>query len=167
MPQTRPAIMAPYLSRFLKTALTNSYRPFPTWLIFRSVAGHFPDIWKEGLVRSKLKITVPSAISHAFQRSLKRSEKAAALQISDHISSNQMPPEFQSAYSKNHSTESALLRMRNDILVKMNRQRVTLLVCLELSAAFDTVDHDILLRRLEYNFGIKDQSLIWFKSSVE
>ena len=78
-----------------------------------------------------------------------------------------MPPEFQSAYSKNHSTESALLRMRNDILVKMNRQRVTLLVCLELSAAFDTVDHDILLRRLEYNFGIKDQSLLWFKSSVE
>ena len=50
MPQTRPAIMAQYLSRFLKTALTNSYRPFPTWLIFRSVAGHFPDIWKEGLV---------------------------------------------------------------------------------------------------------------------
>ena len=130
-------------------------------------SSHFPDIWKEGLVRSKLKITVPSAISHAFQRSLKRSEKAAALQISDHISSNQMPPEFQSAYSKNHSTESALLRMRNDILVKMNRQRVTLLVCLELSAAFDTVDHDILLRRLEYNFGIKDQSLLWFKSSVE
>ena len=78
-----------------------------------------------------------------------------------------MPPEFQSAYPKNHSTESALLRMRNDILVNMNKQRVTLLVFLELSAAFDTVDHDILLRRLEYKFGIKDQSLIWFKSSVE
>ena len=78
-------------------------------------SSHFPDIWKEGLVRSKLKITVPSAISHAFQRSLKRSEKVAALEISDHISSNQMPPEFQLAYRKNHSTESALLRMRNDL----------------------------------------------------
>ena len=54
--------------------------------------------------------------------------------------------------------------MRNDILVNMNKQRVTLLVFLELSPAFDTVDHDILLRRLEYKFGIKDQSLIWFRS---
>ena len=54
--------------------------------------------------------------------------------------------------------------MRNDILVSMNKQQVTLLVFLDLSAAFDTVDHDILLWRLEYKFGIKDQPLTWFKS---
>ena len=75
-----------------------------------------------------------------------------------------MFPEFQSAYCKYHSTETALLRMRNDILVSMNKQQVTLLVFLDLSAAFDTVDHDILLRRLEYKFGIKDQAVTWFKS---
>ena len=75
-----------------------------------------------------------------------------------------MFPEFQSAYRKYHSTETALLRMRNDILVSMNKQQVTLLVFLDLSAAFDTVDHDILLRRLEYKFGIKDQAVTWFKS---
>ena len=54
--------------------------------------------------------------------------------------------------------------MRNDILVSMNKQQVTLLVFLDLSAAFDTVDHDILLWHLEYKFGIKGQPLTWFKS---
>ena len=49
-------------------------------------------------------------------------------------------------------------------MVSMNKQQVTLLVVLDLSAAFDTVHHDILLRRLEYKFGIKDQAVTWFKS---
>lgn len=75
-----------------------------------------------------------------------------------------MLQEFQSVYRKNHSTETASLRMRNDILVNMNKQRVKLLVFLDLSAAFDKVDHDILLRRLEYKFGIKDQALTCVKS---
>ena len=72
--------------------------------------------------------------------------------------------EFQSANRKYHSTETALLGMHNDILVSMNKQQVTLLVFLDLRTAFDTVDHDILLRRLEHKFGIKDQAVTWFKS---
>ena len=75
-----------------------------------------------------------------------------------------MLPDFQSAYRKNHSTETALLRMRNDILGNMNKQQVTLLVFLDLSDTFDIVDHAILLQRLEYKFGIKDQVVTWFKS---
>ena len=53
-------------------------------------------------------------------------------------------PLLQSAYRKGHSTEAALLRVQNDILMNMDRQQVTLLVLLDLSAAFDTVDHGIL-----------------------
>ena len=133
-------------------------------------SGHFPDIWKEGLMGPKLKKANLDLIKTNYRPVSnlaflsKITGKAVALQISDHISSNQMHQEFQSAYRKNHSTETALLRMRNDILVNMNKQRVTLLVFLDLSAAFDTVDHDILLQRLEYKFGIRDQALTWFKS---
>ena len=58
-------------------------------------------------------------------------------------------PTLQSAYGKGHSTETALLKVQNDILMNMNWKHVTLLVLLDLSAAFDTVDHDILLARLK------------------
>ena len=81
-------------------------------------SGHFPDIWKEGLVRPKLKKVNMELMKKnywpvsnlAFLSKI--TEKAAALQISDHVPSNQMLPEFQSAYCKNNSMETALLRMR-------------------------------------------------------
>ena len=72
-----------------------------------------------------------------------------------------MYPVFQSAYRKQHSTETALLRVVNDILHNMNRQHVTLLVLLDLSSAFDTVDHYIMIRRLEMSFGIKGTAVQW------
>ena len=59
---------------------------------------------------------------------------------------NDLFPKLQSAYRKSHSTETALVKMVNDILLEMNRQHVFLFV---LNVAFDTVDHTILLRRLE------------------
>ena len=55
---------------------------------------------------------------------------------------------FQSAYQKNHSTESALLKVKNNILINMDEQKVTLLVLLDLSSAFDTVNHQVLLERV-------------------
>ena len=71
---------------------------------------------------------------------------------------------FQSAYRQNHSTETALLKGMNDILLNMNNQCVTLPILLDLSAAFDTVNHDTMLRRLEYSFGIQGKALSWFAS---
>ena len=63
-------------------------------------------------------------------------------------------PEFQSSYRQNNSTETALVKVANDILMKMNSQEMTLLVILDLSAAFDTVNHYILLTRLTEEIGI-------------
>ena len=56
------------------------------------------------------------------------------------------------------------LKVQNDILLAMDRQHVTLLVLLDLSAAFDTVDHRALLRRLEVTYGITGTALQWFRS---
>ena len=73
-------------------------------------------------------------------------------------------PANQSSYRKNYSTETALLRVKNDILLNTNKQHVTLLVLLDLSAAFDTVDHNVLLSRLHSKFGISGTALEWFRS---
>ena len=61
------------------------------------------------------------------------------------------------------ATKIALLWDTNDTLLNMKRQRVTLLVVLDLSTAFDTVDHTILLDRLHTHFGISGHAHFWFK----
>ena len=72
--------------------------------------------------------------------------------------------ELQSAYNKHYSTESALLKVKNHILLNMAAQKVTLLVLLDLNAAFDTVRHDILLDRLRSRLRVTDQAHNWFTS---
>ena len=57
-----------------------------------------------------------------------------------------------------------MLRVTNNILLNMNNQRVNFLLLLDLSAAFDTVDYDTLLHRLQFSFGIQGKVLSWFKS---
>ena len=73
-------------------------------------------------------------------------------------------PVLQSSYRSFHSTETALIKAMNDILLKMNSQLVTLLILLDLSAAFDTVDHQLLLERLSDEVGIRGTALNWFRS---
>ena len=97
----------------------------------------------------------------------KLTEMAACNQEHSHVSANNLYLSLQSSYRKGHSTETALLKIVNDILLNMNKQHVTLLVLLDLSAAFDTVDHDILIQRLTTKFGINGVVLNWFKSYLE
>ena len=66
---------------------------------------------------------------------------------------------FQSAYRKFHSTETALLRVQNDLNLAIDRKQLSALVLLDLPAAFDTIDHDILLNRLSTSFGISNSAL--------
>ena len=94
----------------------------------------------------------------------KLTERAVFNQLHEHMMANGIYSMFQSAYRQYHSTETALLRVMNDILLKMNSQRVTLLVLLDLSAAFDTVSHDVLLDRLHNDVGLRGNALNWFYS---
>ncbi len=91
-------------------------------------------------------------------------EKAVAIQLIDHLIKNKLMDTFQSAYRKFHSTETALLRVQNDILMGMDKGKVAILLLLDMSAAFDTIDHDILLQRLSDRCGIQGTVLKWFRS---
>src|SRR3954464_13522456 len=64
-----------------------------------------------------------------------------------------------SAYPKFHTAETALLRIYNDLLVSISQHKLSALVLLDLSAAFDTIDHNILLSRLTSNFGVSGSAL--------
>ena len=116
-------------------------------------------------MRPKLKKPNSDLIFKNFRPLLsKLAEKTVVHQTVDHMNYHELFPEFQSAYRLNHSTETALLRVRNDLLMNTNSQSATLLVFLDLSAAFDTNDHAILLRRLQTKFGFTGKTLAWFNS---
>lgn len=92
----------------------------------------------------------------------KLTEKVVFNQVCDHMVSNAIFSALQSSYRKFHRTETALIKVRNGILLKMNSQHVTMLILLDLSAAFDTVNHQILLERLSDEVGIRGTALDWF-----
>ena len=70
----------------------------------------------------------------------------------------------QSAYHQHFSTETSVLKVCADILKAMDKQEITCLILLDLSAVFDTIDHEILLRRLEKRFSIKGTVNKWIES---
>ncbi|CAB3985662.1 RNA-directed DNA polymerase from transposon X-element [Paramuricea clavata] len=136
-------------------------------------SGCFPDNWKlakvhPGLKKSKVEVIFDNLrpISNLSFIS-KLTERAVFNQTHDHLTAHKLYPKAQSSYRQYHSTETALLCVKNDILMNMNKQHATLLVLLDLSAAFDTVDHTILLNRLRSSFGITGCVLTWLKSYLE
>ncbi len=91
-------------------------------------------------------------------------EKVVSSQLYSFLEKNDICEDFQSGFRPYHSTETALIRVTNDLLLSSDRGCISLLVLLDLSAAFDTIDHNILLNRLENFVGISGSALAWFKS---
>ena len=92
----------------------------------------------------------------------KLSERAS-VQFTEHLTVTERHSLLQSAYKALHSTETALLKVKNDILMSMNQQHVTLLVLLDLSAAFDTIHYDKLIQRLKSDCGVTGNALSWLR----
>jgi hypothetical protein len=91
-------------------------------------------------------------------------ERLVASRFVSYIVNNNLQEVLQSAYTKFHSTETALIKVQNDILEAIDGKKCILLVLLDLSAAFDTIDHKILLSRLSSRYGVKGTALKWFES---
>src|SRR5258708_6538426 len=132
--------------------------------------GVVPKVFKHALVTPLIKNSKLDSNSMSSYRPIsnllyisKLLERCVAKQLNSYLSSNAHFEAYQSAYRSNHSTETALLRVQNDILTSIDKKEVTVLVLLDLSAAFDTVDHTILLNRLR-NIGITGFVYDWFSS---
>ncbi|XDV31632.1 hypothetical protein PO909_002599 [Leuciscus waleckii] len=91
-------------------------------------------------------------------------ERTVAKQLKTHLCSNDLFEPFQSGFRSQHSTETALLKVTNDILLSADAGHLTILILLDLTAAFDTINHSILLSRLESSLNITGTALSWLQS---
>ena len=85
-------------------------------------------------------------------------------QVSSYLNSHNLYNTFQSAYRPGHSTETALLKFVNDLLVSLSKNKVSTLALPDFSSAFDTIDHSINVHCLHTDFGFTDTVLQWFSS---
>src|SRR6218665_2257166 len=93
-------------------------------------------------------------------------ERFVANQLISYLDANEMFPSYQSGFRRNNSTETLLLRLLSDFYSAMDRGHVTLLALFDVSSAFDSGDHSVLIQRITTSFGLVDQPLAWLKSFV-
>ena len=129
--------------------------------------GCFPNSWKEALVHPIPKTNNPSSMSDLRPISLlpifsKILEKIVHRQLVEFFTLNKVLPEHQSGFRAFHSTTSALLNVTDDIIRATDSGKLTSLVLLDFSKAFDTVDHSVLCAKLKY-VGLNQTPLDFFR----
>ena len=179
------------VERLVSNALAKSceLEPIPTWLLklcscellpiitnvsnASLVTSVVPAVFKCAIVKPVLKkSTLDSDALHNYGPVSNLSfvsklvERVVEKQLNAHLDDNALRDPFQSAYRAGHSTETALIRVTNDIATALDRKCTTILVLLDLSCAFGTINHKILLRRLEHSVGISGAALEWLHSYV-
>ena len=150
--------LAPTLTRIINTSLIN---------------GKMPKLFKHAVIKPLLKKAGSETIFKNYRPVSnlpyvsKLIERAVGDQLKTHESTHNLPEPCQSAYKHFHSTETALMSVVCDILSELDNKKVVLFTLLDLSAAFDTVDHELLLKRLKSMYGISDVALQWFESYLK
>ena len=91
-------------------------------------------------------------------------ERVVSKQLLRCLKDNDLLPDLQSAYRAHHSTETAVLKVLSDILLALDSSNLVMLTLLDLSAAFDSVDHHTLLQRLRKSYGLNWKVIDWFTS---
>lgn len=164
-------LLDPIPTRLLKEVLPLVSTPLLDVINISLLTGYVPQAFKVAVIKPLLKkptldpgvLTNYRPISNLPFLS-KILEKIVANQLSDFLNDCSLLEEFQSGFRVHHSTETALVKITNDLLIASDKGLVSVLVLLDLSAAFDTIDHDILIHRLQNLIGIKGTALNWFKS---
>jgi len=164
--------------------------PIPTWLLKRvsvvlspviaamcntSIQHQtFPASHKNAIVHPLLKKSTLDPNDLASYRPIsnlsfvsKTLERIINKRLSTHMDSQSMLPPTQSAYRTNYSTETALIRIHNDIVNAVDRGLISGLILLDLSAAFDTVNHAVLQEVLSNRFGVAGGALNWLTSYLQ
>ena len=135
--------------------------------------GEFADKWKEAIVKPLIKKKQLGTANSNYRPVSNLSfiskivEKVTLDQFNSHCDQHSLLPEYQSAYRKHHSCKTSLVKLVNNILRNMEKQLVTAIVILDLSTAFDTVDHDQLLEVLATRFGIQGNALEWYRNYLK
>lgn len=132
--------------------------------------GHMPTQFKRAIVKPLIKkqsldkevLKNYRPISNLAYVS-KVIEMAVCKQLKEYLNENNLMENFQSAYRVHHGVETAVLRVHNDILAAIDMKLCVLLILLDLSAAFDTIEYVVLFRRLTEHFGISDATLKWIE----
>ena len=120
-----------------------------------------PLLKKRGLDQNNLKNFRPVSNLSFLSKVI---EKVVLKQLFKYLNTHSLLSPNQSAYRPCHSTETALIKVTNDILLALDQGNVSLLTLLDLSAAFDTVDHEIMVKTLQLQFGITGKALSWLRS---
>ena len=149
-----------------------SVLPVLSKIVRRSLTqGIFPTILKESRVhprRKNIKLESHSFSSYRPVANIsfltKVIEKFASIRVHDYLWKHDLFPSLQSAYRQHHYTETTLLKVTDDILKTLDSHNEVVLVMLDLSAAFDTLDHTLLVERLRSYFGFSGTALQWFSS---
>ncbi len=136
-----------------------------------SSLGYVPKIFKLAVIKpliKKLQLDLKYLVNYRPISNLpflsKILEKVASSQLYSFLEKNDICEDFQSGFRPSRSTETALIRVTNDLLLSSDHGCISLLGLLDLSVVFDTIDHNILLNRLENSVDISGSALAWFKS---